>query len=488
MLNRFAREFTGMISSDRMAAVDRNAAELGVSQKQLMESSGNAVASVVSEIADPGDEVTVVAGRGNNGGDGCVAARFLEEYEVVTVLIGRPESIGTEIARANWEALVASEHETVVVQDSSSFAINGSSVVVDAVLGTGITGEPREPEKTVISRINQSEATVVSVDVPSGLNADTGEGEHVVMADHVATFHDLKPALASLENSEVHVFDIGIPGAAEVFVGPGDLASFSRDSAGHKGEHGRVHIVGGGPYTGAPALAGLAALRAGADLSFVSAPSEISREIQGFSPDLIVEPYDESHLTPEVVDELLDVVVDRDVVVLGPGLGEEPETLVAVEEFLDAYSGKAVIDADALQRVPESETSATLVCTPHQGELVEMGGETSSDWEERMELVAEYAESLGQVLLVKGAYDVISDGSVTRANRTGNPGMAVGGTGDVLAGITGALLATHSPLTAAAVGAYVNGAAGDAYEAEHGYGLLASDLLARIPRVMWRER
>lgn len=105
-----------------------------------------------------------------------------------------------------------------------------------------------------------------------------------------------------------------------------------------------------------------------------------------------------------------------------------------------------------------------------------------------MELVAEYAESLGQVLLVKGAYDVISDGSVTRANRTGNPGMTVGGTGDVLAGITGALLATHSPLTAAAVGAYVNGAAGDAYEAEHGYGLLASDLLGRIPRVMWRER
>lgn len=477
-----------MISSERMAVVDRNAAGLGVSQKQLMESSGNAVASTVRTVASDATSVTIVAGRGNNGGDGCVAARFLEEFDVMTVLVGRPESIQTAIARENWEVLTESEHNTSVIRDSKSFSFDAPDVIVDALLGTGITGTPREPENSVISAINQADATVVSVDVPSGLNADTGEGDHVVAADHVVTFHDIKPGLTSLETSEVHVRDIGIPHAAELFVGPGDVSVLSRDSASHKGDHGRIHIIGGGPYTGAPALAGMAALRAGADLSYVSAPERVAREIQGYSPNLIVDGYDEQYLTPTVVDDLLDVVSDRDIVILGPGLGEHSETLDAVEAFLGAYAGKAVIDADALQRVSAVETTATLVCTPHQGELVEMGGETSDEWRDRMMKVESFAAELDQALLVKGAYDMISDGSETRVNRTGNPGMTVGGTGDVLAGITGALLATHPPLTAAAIGAYVNGKAGDAFYAENGYGLQASDLLDRIPPMMWREQ
>ncbi len=488
MLNRIGCESLGMISSERMAAVDRNAAGLGVSQKQLMESSGNAIAGAVRAVASGAAEITIVVGRGNNGGDGCVAARFLEEFNVTTILIGRPESIQTEIARENWEVLAASEHDTRVVRDSKSFTLDDPDVVVDALLGTGISGTPREPEYSVITAINQRDATVVSVDVPSGLNADTGAGDHVVAADHVVTFHDMKPGLPSLSSAEVHVHDIGIPEAAELFVGPGDLSVFSRDEASHKGDHGRIHIVGGGPYTGAPALAGMAALRAGADLSFVSAPVRVAREIQGYSPNLIVEDFEEDILTLAVVDEILDASKDRDVLVLGPGLGDAPETLDAVETLLSAYSGKAVVDADALQRVPTVKTDATLVCTPHQGELVEMGGETSDDWRERKANVESFAAELGQVLLVKGDYDVISDGSDTRVNRTGNPGMTVGGTGDVLAGITGALLATHPPMPAAGVGAYVNGKAGDAFYEENGYGLQASDLLDRIPLAMWRAQ
>lgn len=488
MLNRIDCESLGMISSERMAVVDRNAAGLGVSQKQLMESSGNAIAALVQGVTPDAVDITILVGRGNNGGDGCVAARFLEPFNVTTVLVGRPESIQTPIARENWEVLTASEHTTRVVRDSKSFTLDDPDVIVDALLGTGISGTPRDPEYSVISAINQSDATVVSVDVPSGMNADTGEGDHVVAADHVVTFHDMKPGLPSLSSAEVHVRDIGIPEAAELFVGPGDLSVMARAAASHKGDHGRIHIVGGGPYTGAPALAGMAALRAGADLSYVSAPQRVAREIQGFSPNLIVESYDEAYLTVGVVDDILDVVTGRDVVVLGPGLGEKPETLDAVEALLTAYSGKAVVDADALQRIPEVDTEATVVCTPHQGELVEMGGETHEDWRERLSSIESFAAELGHVLLVKGAYDVISDGSDTRVNRTGNPGMTVGGTGDVLAGITGALLATHPPVTAGAIGAYVNGKAGDAYYEENGYGLQASDLLDRIPPAMWREQ
>ncbi|HKJ59962.1 MAG TPA: NAD(P)H-hydrate dehydratase, partial [Halobacteriales archaeon] len=171
-----------------------------------------------------------------------------------------------------------------------------------------------------------------------------------------------------------------------------------------------------------------------------------------------------------------------------PGLGDAAETLDAVAAFLEGYDGRAVVDADALAAVPEVETDATLVCTPHQGELRGMGGPGAEDWEERADLVEAFAADLGHVQLVKGAYDVISDGEETRVNRTGNPGMTVGGTGDVLAGVTAALLAVQGPLDAAAMAAYANGRAGDLIVEERGYGLLASDLPGTIPTVLWGER
>lgn len=475
-----------MITSDRMAAVDRNAAALGVSQKQLMESSGNAVATLVRDVATPGSSVAVVAGRGNNGGDAFVAARFLDDYDVRVHLLGRPESITTEIARENWNVLDDAEYDTTVVRDPRSLDIGAPDVIVDGLLGTGITGPPREPERTAIELINGTEATVISVDVPSGMDANTGEVSGVVVdADRVITFHDVKPGLADLGG--VTVADIGIPEAAERFVGPGDLLGLTREPEAHKGDFGRIFVIGGGPYTGAPALVGQAALRSGADLAYVATPSEISNTVQGYSEELIVEPFDGRRLTPAAIDTLLRRAGDRDVVILGPGLGDADETLEAVLEFLEGFEGRAVIDADALQAVPVADTSATLVCTPHQGELVEMGGPRADEWRERVDAVSEYAGELGQTLLVKGSYDIISDGSETRVNRTGNPGMTVGGTGDVLAGITGALLARLPPVRAAGVAAHVTGRAGDTVVAEMGYGLLASDLLPEVPRVLWRE-
>ena len=477
-----------MITADRMAAVDENAAALGVPRKQLMESSGNAVAAAVREVAAPGATVALVCGRGNNGGDAFVAARFLDDYDLAIHLLGRPETIATDIARENWDALVAAEYDARVVRDSRDFDLRDPDVVVDAMLGTGVTGALREPERTAAAAINGADATVVAVDVPSGVDADTGETAGVAVdADHVVTFHDAKPGLDSLD-AAVTVADIGIPETAERFAGPGDRRLLSRPSDAHKGAFGEVLVVGGGPYTGAPALAAQAAMRAGADLVRVACPRAVAREVQSFEEGLILRPFDGDHLTTESLDHVRALAADHDAVVFGPGLGDDAATLAAVRDFLADYEGRAVIDADALQVVPDVETDATLLCTPHQGELRAMGGPSADDWRERLDAVADFAADIGHTLLVKGAYDVISDGTDARANRTGNPGMTVGGTGDVLAGMAGALLATQDPVDAGALAAYANGLAGDRIVDRQGYGLLASDLLPELPRALWGGR
>ena len=476
-----------MITSEEMAVVDANAEALGVPRKQLMESSGNAVARVVREVAAPGDGVALVCGRGNNGGDAFVAARFLGDYEVSVHLLGRAETITTDIAAENWDALQRAEIDAEEVRDSTALDLGSPDVVVDAMLGTGVTGALREPEASAARSINASDATVVAVDVPSGVDADTGEADGVAVdADHVVTFHDDKPGLDAVD-ADVTVADIGIPDGAERFVERGDLLRLSRDPTAHKGDFGSVLVVGGGPYTGAPALAAQSALRAGADLAFVACPSSVAREIQGYSENLILRPFDGEHLAPDHVDSLLTEASDHDTVVFGPGLGSHDETLAAVESFLGSFDGTAIVDADALQVVPSVDTDATLVCTPHQGELQNMGGETADDWRERAELVESFAADIGHTVLVKGAYDVISDGETTRVNRTGNPGMTVGGTGDVLAGVTGALACVLDPLSAGAVGAYANGRSGDIVVDEQGYGLVATDLLGALPRALWPD-
>ncbi|WP_418285085.1 NAD(P)H-hydrate dehydratase [Halorubrum sp. DTA46] len=489
-----------MITTDRMAAVDANAAALGVPQKQLMESSGNAVAREVRAVADPGASIALVCGRGNNGGDALVAARFLDDYDVTVHLLGRPGTIGTDIARENWDALTAAEVPTEVVGDSADLGLGGPDLVVDAMLGSGATGALREPERTAARRINGSDAAVVAVDVPSGIDADTGEptadGDRPVFvdADRVVTFHDAKPGLDRLD-AAVTVADIGIPRAAERFTGPGDLLGLARDPDSHKGENGEVLVVGGGPYTGAPSLSARAALRTGADLVRVACPESVAREVQGYSADLIVRDLPGDRVGPNHLERALRLADGNDVVVLGPGIGDGDGAAAFVREFLAEFDGRAVVDADALRIVPEIDTDAELICTPHQGELVGMGGETADDPNERAALVEAFAGELGHTLLVKGAYDVIAAGSdeesgpsdAVRLNRTGNPGMTVGGTGDVLAGAVGALAATTDPFRAAAVGAYVTGTAGDLAAADNGYGLVATDLIDRLPQAMRNE-
>ncbi len=475
-----------MLTGTEMAVVDENAAALGVPRKQLMESSGHAVGRAVRDYADPGDAVTVVAGRGNNGGDALVAARFLDGYDLRVLLLGRPETITTGIARENWDALAAADYPTEQVRDSSQVDLGDPDLVVDAMLGTGISGALREPAATAAGAMNASDATVLSVDVPSGLDAEDGNlAGNAVQPDHVVTFHDTKPGLPDLD-AGVTVADIGIPAAAERFVERGDLLRLGRDPASHKGDNGEVLVVGGGPYTGAPALSAQAALRAGADLVRVAAPAAVAREIQGYSENLIVREYDGEHLAPDHVDWLAGLASDHDALVVGPGLGDADPTLSAVRSLLEGFEGTAVVDADALSVVPDVDTDADLVCTPHQGELAAVGGPTSDDWRERAALVESFAADIGHTWLVKGPYDVISDGERTRINRTGNAGMTVGGTGDVLAGVTGGLAPVLSPHHAAAVGAYATGTAGDIVVEESGNGLVATDLLDAIPSALRR--
>ncbi|USZ71518.1 NAD(P)H-hydrate dehydratase [Natronosalvus halobius] len=472
-----------MITGERMAAVDENAAALGVPRRQLMESSGNAVARAVERVADPGARVVVVAGRGNNGGDALVSVRFLDDYDVTSLLLGRPEAIGTDIARANWEALERGEYDIEPVTDSRSFSLPECDVVVDAMLGTGISGDLREPAASAARAINTADATVVSVDVPSGFDADAGEhADNGVVADHVVTFHDTKPGLEALE-ATLQVANIGIPRAAERFAGPGDVG-LARPAE----RTGRAFVIGGGPYTGAPALAAQAALRAGMELAFVAAPDTVAGEIQGYAEDLIVQPYEGEVLTPDQVEGLVETAERHDdVVVLGPGLGTADETLEAARQFLETYTGPAVVDADALEVVPGLETEATLVCTPNRRELAGMGGPEADDLRVVTDEIETFAAELDHVVLAKGATDVISDGETTRISRAGTPAMAVGGTGDLLSGIVAGLLEHADPFTAATAAAYVNGRAGEHVADRHDLGLVASDLLEAIPAAIWGE-
>jgi len=468
-----------MITGSEMAIVDENATGLGVSQLQLMEASGAAVARAVRERAAEGASVTIVAGRGNNGGDAFVAARHLAALDPTVLLLGRPETVGTDIARRNWSILETSGVETRTVRDSTEFELGEPDVIVDAVLGTGVRGPLREPARTAAAAINERDATVLSVDVPSGLDAETGAlAEGAVDPDHVVTFHESKPGLEELAAS-VTVADIGLPEAAARVVGPGDLRRLDRAPDSHKGGNGTVLVIGGGPYVGAPALTAQAALRAGADLAWVATP-EAAAELQGYSENLIVRSLPGERLSPEHVDSLGALAAEAgvDAVVIGPGLGDAEPTERAVAAFLSKYEGTVVVDADALTALPET-SSATLLCTPHRGELAAMGGPTGSEIDPTS--IEAFAAELGATILLKGPTDLVSDGERTRLNRTGHAGMTVGGTGDVLAGVAGGLAPGLAPLQAAALAAYVTGRAGELAAETHGDGLVATDLLARIP-------
>ncbi len=487
------------ITSAQMNAIDTNCEYLGLSRLQLMENAGVAIAQAVSDKIDSGQEgnVIFIAGRGNNGGDAFVAARHLASGRNIrpkVILLSRAFQIKTEEARRNFDALKHSDVEILEVVESTQFLrsdwFKDADIIVDAIFGTGIKGQIREPESTAIDLINDSEAYIIAVDVPSGFSPDGEPFDRSVRADTTLTFHKMKTGLttpdANTYAGDVRVVDIGVCEDAEKYVGIGNLQTLTcRSTESHKGYSGRVLIIGGGAYSGAPALAALAALRTGADIVTLAVPNNVADIVASFSPNLIVRALSSDILCPEDVPQVLELIRSHDVVVIGMGLGMDGQTKAAISEIIP-HCKRVVVDADALYGLTlPPAAGCEMIITPHAGEFAHLRGtETESDPDTRVEAVMEFSKRNHVVTLLKGNTDVISDGDSFLLNRTGNPGMTVGGTGDVLAGIVGALFAVNKPMDAASCGTFINGAAGDIAFGSRGYGLLATDVIDNITEIM----
>ena len=491
-----------MITSREMHALELNAEYFGISRLQLMENAGRAVADEIASRFDPEKaRITVFSGLGGNGGDGFAAARHLVclGFKVEVMLAGRSKDIRDKEAKRNWLALLALKDAVALqeIYDSTLVRSVEAEVVVDALLGIGLKGVLRPPSSEMTKKINEADAFCVSVDVPTGVDSDSGRvSDEAVEADLTITFHKIKPGLrkAKAHVGELIVKDIGLPRQFDRFAGPGDVSLVikARLPEAHKGDFGRLLVVGGSEtFSGAPVLVALSALRAGVDLAYIAAPKRTAYAISSMAPDVITIKLEGDHLAPHAASVVKQCLGLSTAVVVGPGLGAHMETKAAVMkivEILEKEELPLLLDADGLKAFAESKRKigSPTVLTPHAGEYQLLTGrKPPSDLEERVADVRKTARNLGFVILLKGNVDVISDGERVKLNFAGNPGMTVGGTGDVLSGIVGAFLAHGTdPFEAAAAGAFINGAAGDFVQSEKGYHMLPTDLLEWIPRVI----
>jgi len=482
-----------MIKTREVHVLDKNAEYYGVKTSELMENAGLKVAEFTSTLTgNHRKRILVVCGAGNNGGDGLVAARYLNEKHDTSVFLA-DSNIRTSISRANLARVQHLRIPCYNKLEDLDKLLSESDIIIDALLGVGIQGEVKEPYLSIIERINKiKKKTIISVDVPSGLGSS-----HYVKPDYTVTFHDLKEGMNKENSGVIHIADIGIPTEAVEYVGPGELTVYypkpKKDS--HKGDNGSVLVIGGGPYTGAPALAGLAALRTGVDLVYIATPKRTWSIIASYSPNLIVKDLTSDILTCDDTPIIHAMISKASAVIIGPGLGSSKETYKAIVEIIKKCVEKnkpLVIDADAIEPTGGNhdiiKNSKTII-TPHTGEFLKLTGEdiTSYDINKRKQTVSQWAKKLGVTIILKGYIDVISDGEYVKLNKVHNEAMTVGGTGDVLSGIAGALLSKGSePYNAARMAVFINGEAGNqAFKKKH-YGLLATDIIEEIPEVLKR--
>jgi ADP-dependent NAD(P)H-hydrate dehydratase / NAD(P)H-hydrate epimerase len=485
-----------MLPLSEVRILDKNAEALGMPVARLMEGAGRAVAEEARALTRPRASIVVLCGPGNNGGDGAVAARLLAKDRRVRVLLALPRRQAHAMLQQQLRRLAGVKVEAAPGEAAVRGAVEKADLVVDALLGAGLQGTLREPFRTWARVVDEHAKLVLSVDVPTGLGTDAA-----VEPDVTVAMHDAKDGMTQANSGRIVVRDIGIPPRAATHTGPGEMTLYPIPKpAQHKGQGGVVLVVGGGPYAGAPALTGIAALRAGADLAIVLAPAKAAALVQGFSPDLIVRPLegDDLDLAARPNAAMLEEFLPRATAVcVGNGMGRAGSAFDAVEALLER-AGEAKLpvvgDADALHAVGTRRLRLPpkTILTPHAGEFKALTGEALAPEEaqdKRAEQARAWAAKLGCTLVAKGHESVITDGQRVKLNSTGNPAMSHGGTGDVLAGVIGALASKGlESFDAARLGAWMAGRAGDLAFEEQRFGLLASDVAAALPAVMREQK
>jgi NAD(P)H-hydrate epimerase len=520
-----------VLSAAEMQACDRATSErFGVPSLELMRAAAAAVAGLARERFPRARRVTVLCGMGNNGGDGMMAARLLARagLEVTTLLLGTPSGLKGDAAQA-WLELSGQAHGLIhIVPTEEDLARHAdvleADLIVDAVVGTGFKPPLKVLALKALEWVKASRAPILAVDLPSGWPADATEaivegpvfhptdkdlsmGTPVFPADAVITFTAPKPAhvfgqLTREWDQPIVVAPIGSPEEAIVSALKLDwagsvmeLAQAPRAAGANKGNFGHVLVVGGAVgRSGAPAMTALGALRAGAGLVTAAVPAPALALVAAVAPELMTFPLKATaagqiaaeNLAAEILKTL---TAGKTVLAIGPGLGQGPETVKFTTGLLSATKIPAVIDADALNILAAKPAllarlakGRTLVLTPHPGEMARLAGMTVAEVQaNRLEVAREFAQRLGVTLVLKGARTLIAhpDGRVA-VNTTGNPGMAKGGSGDLLTGVIAGLLAQYPADAARAVEAsvYFHGLAADlAVQDADEHTLLATDSL-----------
>jgi NAD(P)H-hydrate epimerase len=502
-----------------MRRADRHAIEeVGLPGPVLMENAGAAVARLVDERFPGARRVVVLCGRGNNGGDGFVVVRRLGP-RAEALLLGAPDKVAGD-ARTHLLACERSGGRVSVVADAGAWAgalrrVEEADLIVDAVLGTGLRSAPTGLAKDAIAAMAgrfEAGVPVVAVDLPSGLPSDGGALDWpTARATVTVTFaapkrgHVLPPACG--EAGELVVADIGIPPRSVAAASPSLFLLEDADAAAafpprrrgaHKGDFGHLLVVAGSiGKTGAAVLAAGGALRSGAGLVTIATPEPCLPVVAASRAEAMTEPLAATAgggLDEAALPRLLDLAAERDAVVLGPGLGQDPRTQALVRAFVPACPVPLAIDADGLNALApaggEPGTLAPLrrvaatVLTPHPGEMARLVGRRTADVQrERPETALALARATGAVVVLKGERTLVAEPAGRAAvAATGNPGMATGGTGDVLAGVVGSLLGRHGALLSATGAVVVHGRAGDLAARERGEeGLTAGDLVEALP-------
>lgn len=507
-----------IVTADEMKALDQAAIEnYGIPGLVLMENAGIRVVDLIRRVIGGlrGRSVTVFIGKGNNGGDGLVIARHLLNMGAgvkVLSIVNVGEISGDAAVNLNiWRKMgqkIFSVHQGDGI-NIVKLALMKTDLVVDAIYGTGFHGKMLEGAGRVIKVINKSGKPVVAVDIPSGLEAGTGRvNGPCIRASHTVTFGLPKLGLYLEPGAgyagEITVADISLPAVLVEKEAPRRYLLTDecvkrwlppRPASAHKGNFGRVLIIAGSRgMTGAACLTGAAALRSGAGLVTVAVPETLHDIMEGKLTEAMTVPLPDTgdgSLSAEARSRILSLLENMDALAIGPGLSLAPETISLVRELLPAIKIPFVLDADALNALAGQVSSilgslqAPAVITPHPGEMARMMGVASKDIQaDRIGAAIKAAATWNVATLLKGARTVVAaPEGVVFINPTGNPGMATGGSGDVLTGIVVSLIAQGlEPGRAAAAGAYIHGLAGDMAAKEKGMmGLIAGDIVSVLP-------